>query len=366
MDLGMKPKRRRIAMERYLGLDVHAQSCTLSVLSESGKEIRREVVETNGKALVGLLQQLSGKLHLCVEEGEWSGWLYEILSPHVAEMAVVWPESKKGAKSDALDARGLADRLRTGRVSQAVFKAPRQYAKLRELARVYTLLTCDVARTKNRIKSSFRRRGVFCSGEKVYQSEAREVKLRELPSSLRQAVEYLGFELDCLEHLKAEAEEAMVKESHRYRIAGILETAPGMGRIRVAQLLPIVVTPHRFRTKRQFWSYCGFGVVTHSSADWVRQGQRWVKSQVALTRGLNRNHNHTLKAIFKGAATTVISHARPNPLREAYERLLAQGTKPNLAKLTVARKIAALVLAMWKHEEVYDPTRRKTDSPVVP
>src|SRR6478672_2838788 len=142
-------------MERYLGLDVHAGSCTLSVLSESGKEIRREVLETNGQALVGMLQQLPGRLHLCVEEGEWSGWLYEILSPHVAEMAVVWPEPKKAAKSDALDARGLADRLRTGRVERAVFKAPRQYAKLRELARVYTLLARDVTRTKNRIKSLY-------------------------------------------------------------------------------------------------------------------------------------------------------------------------------------------------------------------
>jgi len=349
-------------MERYLGLDVHAGSCTLSVLNESGKELRREVVETNGKALVGLLQQLPGKLHLCVEEGEWSGWLYEILSPHVAEMVVVWPEGKKGAKSDALDARGLADRLRKGQLGKAVFKAPRQYTKLRELAQAYALLTRDVVRTKNRIKSRFRRRGVECCGEKIFQAETRQARVRDLPAALRQAVELLGKQLDGLEELKAEAAEALVKEAHRYRIAGILETAPGMGPIRVAQLLPIVVTPHRFRTKHQFWSYCGFGVVTRSSADWVRQGERWVKAQVALTRGLNLNHNHTLKAIFKGAATTVISHARQNPLREAYERLCAQGTKPNLAKLTVARKIAALVLAMWKHEEVYDPTRTTMDS----
>ncbi|MGH9360499.1 MAG: hypothetical protein ACRD2T_01175, partial [Thermoanaerobaculia bacterium] len=88
-----------------------------------------------------------------------------------------------------------------------------------------------------------------------------------------------------------------------------------------------------------------------------RQDRRWVKMQVPQTRGLNRNYNRTLKLIFKGAATTVISHARPSPLREAYERLCAEGTKPNLAKLTVARKIAAAVLAMWKCEEVYDRTR---------
>ena len=37
--------------------------------------------------------------------------------------------------------------------------------------------------------------------------------------------------------------------------------------------------------------------------------------------------------------------------------MLASGIKPNLAKLTVARRVAAIVLAMWKHQEVYDPAR---------
>ncbi len=122
-------------------------------------------------------------------------------------------------------------------------------------------------------------------------------------------------------------------------------------------MLPIVITPWRFRTKRQFWAYCGFGVVTRSSADWARVDGRWVKARTIQTRGLNFNHNHTLKALFKGAATTVIAHSGPNPLREGYDRLLANGTKPNLAKLTVARQIAAIVLAMWKTEAKYDPGR---------
>ena len=127
--------------------------------------------------------------------------------------------------------------------------------------------------------------------------------------------------------------------------------------MRVAQLLPIVVTPHRFRTKRQFWAYCGFGVVTHSSADWTRRNGEWVRDRVPQTRGLNRNFNRQLKGIFKAAATTVIAHSGPNVFQSAYEDLCAAGTKPNLAKLTVSRRIAATTLAMWKTQEVYDPQR---------
>ena len=344
-------------MERYLGGDVHAASVTFSVLNESGKQLRRDVVETNGQALVGYLKQQPGNLHLCIEEGEWSQWLYEILSPHVAEMVVYRSKWEPGVKSDAIDAHGLAEKLRTGSLGRAVYKDAKRFTALREHARAYAMVTRDAARVKSRIKAFYRSRGVPCAGEAVYRPAERTKRAQVLPPATRRAVELLGRELDALLVLKAEAERAMLRESHRHRIARILETAPGFGPVRVGLLLPIVITPWRFRTKRQFWAYCGFGIVTRSSADWVRVDGRWVKARMIQTRGLNFNHNHTLKALFKGAATTVIAHSGPNPLRGGYDRLLANGTKPNLAKLTVARQIAAIVLAMWKTEAKYDPGR---------
>jgi len=80
---------------------------------------------------------------------------------------------------------------------------------------------------------------------------------------------------------------------------------------------------------------------------------QWQRAQVARTRGLSRQHNHAIKAIFKGAATTIIQQGKPQEIYADYARLLDCGTKPNLAKLTLARKIAAIVLHMWKEQEVY-------------
>jgi transposase len=344
-------------VERYIGLDAHGTSCTFGVVGPSGRKLRHDVVETNGKALVGYLQQLAGNLHLCLEEGEWSQWLYEILSPHVVELVVYRGEWKPGLKSDAIDAHGLAEKLRTGRIDRPVFKDARLFTALRDRARAYTMLTRDVARVKSRLKSFFRARGLPCTGEALFKPAERAKRAAALPVAAREAVDLVGRELEQLAALKAEAETAMLRESHRHRIARVLETAPGLGPVRVAQLLPIVITPHRFRTKRQFWTYCGFAVVTRSSSDWVLEQGRWVKTRVVQTRGLNFNHNRMLKAIFKGAATTVIAHCGPNPLRQGYDRQLANGTRPNLAKLTVARQISAIVLAMWKRQEVYDPGR---------
>ncbi len=122
-----------------------------------------------------------------------------------------------------------------------------------------------------------------------------------------------------------------MRESHRHHISRILETAPGIGPIRAALLIAIVITRHRFRSKRQFWSYCGFGVVTRSSADWIPSQGGWIKAQAIRTRGLNRNHNPALKAIFKSAAVAAICQTRADhPLRVAYERLCDSGTRPRL------------------------------------
>jgi hypothetical protein len=69
-----------------------------------------------------------------------------------------------------------------------------------------------------------------------------------------------------------------------------------------------------------------------------------------------------LKNIFKGAAQIVIAQMKKEPLHHDYQRVIAAGTKPTLAKLTLARKIAAIALSMWKSQEEYDPTKHRKQS----
>ena len=343
-------------MERYIGLDAHGTSCTFAVIGPSGRKLRQDVVETSGAALVNYLRGIPGRKHLCLEEGTQSAWLYEILSPHVVEVVVASITESRGQKSDMLDAFRRAEELRTGTVKKPVFKAPRQFSRLRELARVHWMLVRDVVRVQGRLKAMYRCRGVSTPGTRVYSPRARESYLRKLPASCRWATATLHEEYDRLLDLKQAAEKELLVEAGKHPMAKILATAPGIGPIRVAQLIPIVVTPHRFRTRSQFWAYCGLGIVMRSSSDWVQtRTGGWTRAQVQQTRGLNRNHNSRLKGIFKGAAMTVITHLTLDPLHKHYLRLTSAGTKPNLAKLTIARRVSAIVLRMWKDEKEYDP-----------
>src|SRR5438045_943403 len=132
-----------------------------------------------------------------------------------------------------------------------------------------------------------------------------------------------------------------------------LRQIPCIGPIRAARLLALMQTPHRFRSKRQLWTYSGLGIETRDSAQYrfVRgQLQRAKKPQ--QIRGLNRNHNHEMKEIFKGAATR--ASCGVSRLRDFYVALLDKGMKAEMARLTLARKIAAIALTLWKKEERFD------------
>jgi len=346
-------------MDRYVGVDAHAESCTLGVIGPSGKRLKSMVVETNGQALLEAVRSIPGRVHLCLEEGTQSAWLHELLSAHVEELVVVMPAESKGAKDDLRDAWARAEELRRGAIETRVYKAPLHLAALRNAVRAYGFAVRDVVRAKNRLKSVFLSRGIATDAS-IYHAERRRKRLEKLVPPHRQLADWLGRQLDELEPLREEAEGWLLKESKAHPIIRKLATAPGMGPIRTAQVVAIAANPERFRTRRQFWSYCGLSIVTRSSADWVRgRDRRWERSQVQQTRGLTRKRHPLLKSVFKGAATTVIAQLPDHPLHKDYERMLAAGIKPNLAKLTLARRIAAMVLSMWKHQEVYDPERHK-------
>jgi hypothetical protein len=89
------------------------------------------------------------------------------------------------------------------------------------------------------------------------------------------------------------------------------DTQIGLAHRKVRLSLALIQTPHRFRSKRQLWTYS------------------------RLSRG---------------------------PFHDFYAGLLAKGMKPEMARLTLARKIAAITLTLWKKEERFDAEQLKTQA----
>ncbi len=118
-------------------------------------------------------------------------------------------------------------------------------------------------------------------------------------------------------------------------------------------LVALLQTPHRFRTKRQLWAYSGFAVETHDSGEYRSVRGKLQRNRERMTvRGLNDNHNRELKNLFKSAA--VSASTRPGPLRDFYVARVEKGMRPTMARLTLARKLAAISLTIWKKGVDFD------------
>lgn len=345
--------------DKYVGVDVHEATLVVHVMDGRGKFVMESIIEPNATRIRDFFRALRGTVHVAFEEGTQAAWLYDLISPLVAQTVVCDPRSNKllhsGNKSDKVDAKKLAELLRLGDL-RPVYHGDSSTRALKELVRGYGCLVVDCTRVMNRIKSVFRGRGIRCRGSNVYRRDVRDKWLEQVKESARRdRLNRLYRELDTLKELRDEARKGMLKEARRHSDYQIIKKVPGLGPVRAAQIIAIVSTPHRFRTKRQFWPYCGLAVVTHSSADYeLVGGEVRRRKKVIATRGLNRNFNRTLKNVFKSAAESAI---RNEEFKKYHQGLMDKRMRPEMARLTVARKIAAITLALWKKKEEFDPER---------
>jgi transposase len=341
---------------KYVGMDVHKAITVIVVLNALGQMESHSKVKTKAENICDFFRGLSGKVEVVFEEGTQSAWLYKLLKPLVSSVTVCDPRHNKlindGKKSDDDDAAILAKLLRLGAV-KAIYKGDDQQQRLKELSRADGNLVEDATRIQNRLKALYRGRGIDCAGHSLYRADQRTEWLAKLSDdAARFRAESLLEQLEAVSELRKQAKQRLVAEARGHADYPILLKLPGFGAVRVAQLIAIVGTPHRFRTKRQFWPYCGYAVVTQSSADYGIVAGKIVKQQKKVaTRGLNRNHNPQLKQIFKGAALTAL---RDEAFKDYYQGLVDDGTRPELARVSVARKLAAITLTIWQRREEFD------------
>jgi transposase len=345
--------------DKYVGLDVHQSSTVAAVHDDVGRCVMESILETEAEGIQSFLRGLTGTIHVTFEEGTHAAWLYDLLKPLVAELVVCNPRANKllgaGLKSDRVDANKLAQLLRGGQL-RPVYHGGASLRPLKELVHNYDSVVGDTTRVMNRIKAIFRGRAIRCAGRDVYYQRHREQWLEKLGEpGVRRRAQFLYEELDQLTRLRREAKKEMLEEARRHAAYGLLKQIPVLGPIRVAQIVARVASPHRFRTKRQLWAYCGLGVVTRSSGEyhWL-QGRVERKPKVVATRGLNKNYNHRLKYVFKSAALDGIHR---EPFASFYEARVGRGMRPEMVRLTLARKIAAMTLRMWKKGERFDDLR---------
>ena len=335
---------------KNIGMDVHKESISIAVRNDAGKIVMECVIETKASMILQFIE-LRGDVQVRFEEGTSAAWLYDLLKPHVTKLVVCDPRKNKsmreGNQSDKIDARRLAELLRLDHLTP-VYHGEHGLRTLKELVRSYLTVTKDLTRVMSRVKAIYRSWAIPCTGKQVYAPRHRAEWLGKINEpGVRQRAEFYYQQLDALRVVRQEVRRDLLTESKKHKAWKLLCQIPSIGPIRAAVLLGILQTPHRFRTKRQLWNYGGLAIEMHSSADHRSVDGHLQRSRKnVLVGGLNRNCNHDLKNLFKGAA--VMASSKPGPFQEFFAALLATGMRPEMARLTLARKIATIVLMVWK------------------
>lgn len=326
-------------MIKYIGMDAHSSSCTLSVNDANGREIDNVVLETNGKALKNYLRSIEGTKKLTFEECELSRWLYGIIRPEVEELVICNPvdnKDNKKAKTDKLDARNLAKLLRNDCLTP-VFHDGSERERFRNLMSSYQDIVDEGIRLKNRYKSLFRKNGQRMRGEALYKDESLLEGLSQ--GDDRFIGSHLYRLLTSLEQSRQEYVKEIGKYNKKFKELKVLKTLPGIGDIQAAKIVSQVVNPHRFETKYKYYSYCGLVRHIRESAD-RKYGSKKIWG------------NRVLKCVYKMAGHSALNGT--SQLRVYYDALRKRGISHQNAYNAVCRKIAAISLSLWKHNKRYD------------
>ena len=191
---------------KYIGMDVHKETISIAVLNSSGKLVMESILETKASTILQFVQGLRGSLHVTFEEGTWAAWLYDLLKPHVTKVVVCNPRRnallKEGSKSDRIDARKLAELLRSN-LLRAVYHGEQGVRTLKELSRSYLTISKDLARVMTRLKAVYRSWAIPCAGKQVYALRHRSEWLGKIQEAgVRRRAEFYYQQFDALRSLR--------------------------------------------------------------------------------------------------------------------------------------------------------------------
>lgn len=194
---------------------------------------------------------------------------------------------------------------------------------------------------------------------RTHRDTPERVPLRRLtaPGAKYVALAYLR-QLEVASALMIEARQSLVEAARTRPEFALLQTIPHIGEIRASELLAVVGHPSRFRSLRAFWSYAGLGVIQKLSAEHRVENGRIVREERPRGLRLAKAGQPILKKVLRDIA--LHASIRSGYFRGVYEAHLARGKTPAVARVALARKVAAIIYAVWRYDTPFHSPRKAT------
>lgn len=338
----------------YVGLDVHRDTLAISVRNARGVIVNRRVVPTVRAAVKRAFADFPGKARIACESGPLASWVRGTIETRFREVIVCDRRrtrlSTSGAKTDRIDADKLSELLWKNTIHH-VYLPRAESSVLRRFAAHYARMVRDRSRVLHRLQALFAEAGIQIKTRGTKWGRPPVHRLRDRGS--RQVARAYLQQLETATKLVSDARLQLVQSAQLRPAFELLQTIPYIGEIRAAELIAVIDEPERFRSLRRFWAYGGLAVLQRVSAEHRVENGRAVREEQRRGIRLSPSGQPMLKKVLRDVAL----HASlgGGVLRTVYDGHIARGKAPAIARLALARKIAAIILAVWRSGQSFDP-----------
>ena len=332
----------------YIGFDVHKKTISYCVKTVDGRIVEEGKLPAQRTVLRRWAQgRQQSSWHGAMEATLFSAWIYDTLKPYAQQLVMGHPARMKAItagkkKSDAIDARTIADLLRCDLLPACYVLAP-ELRDLRRLLRYRNLVVHQSVRMQNKMAGLLMESGTAFNkdklqGKKYFASLMKT--LEEVPESVKDLLRMSRGSMEMFESTQKQLVKKTASQTALQQRVERLGASTGWARSRLLTWALEVADPHRFSSIADAASYCGLTAAFRSSAG---------KQQRCP---ISKQRNAWLQTALIEAAKLA---PRWNPQLAALHAQQLKRGHANRATLQVARKLVAYLLAVDKSGQPFQP-----------
>ena len=340
----------------WAGLDIGEDRSVLSVIGAGDAEILASDVPTDADAVLAALTELApGKVErLALEAGSIGTHLVRRL--RAAGLAVMICETRQVSrylrvrvnKTDNNDARGLAEIARIG-----PSKITRVHVKSAETQRIRSKLVFRHKLNLQKVACEGMIRGlVRLNGGRFNTALQTPTFKRNVETALAQLKREKGVDLDeeilpllalalSLRAFLKTLDLRLREFAESHPICSRFLEIPGVGPVCAVSFYTVVDDPTRFADPNDVGPYLGLTPVIHQSGKSLRHAR------------ISKRGNKLTRSHLTMAASVILLRCRPCYLKE-WGSAVAERAGPGKARVALARRLAVLMLTMWKYDKPYE------------
>jgi transposase len=333
----------------YCGIDLHARSMYVCILSHDGEILVHRNMEATAEALAGVLEKYRSDLVLAVECIFTWYWVADLCRQIGVEFVLghaLYMKAIHGGKvkNDKIDSQKIASLLRSGMLPMA-YVYPQKMRSTRDLLRRRLYLARQKAELQTHIQNTNIQYNLPSFEKRIdRRSNRKGIGARFTDPAVRTSVEVDVALMDAIHEqiLAIERQINAIVPEHDPVAVHLLRSIPGVGKTLALVILYEIHDISRFPRIGNFISYARLVKCAHESA-----GKR-------VTGRNSKIGNVHLKWAFSEAACLFL---RGNPRAQRYHQRLVSRYGNAKALSIIAQKLGRTVYTMLKRRTPFDAKR---------